>query len=102
MITLDEITFSAIWGMFLALSLAAFPPGQVEAAHGLPLGEELCPPSTGQPLGCVAGGFLPVATLPWPRSRAWAGWQPGNWPDLRTVGPHSFVPDLCISYQNFF
>lgn len=73
-------------------------PGQVAAVQGLQVGV-LCPSLTwGQP---VAGGFLPVATLPWPRSCISAGEQPGNGPGLWTAGPRSFVLGLCVIYQNF-
>lgn len=37
---------------------------------------------------------------PWPQSCVWAGQQPRNRMDLRTVGPHSFVLGLCMTYGN--
>lgn len=74
------------------------PPGQAAVVQGLQAGVLCLSLAWGQP---VAGGFHPAATLPWPRSCISAGEQPGNGPGLWTVHPRSFVPGLCVIYQNF-
>lgn len=73
----------------MAFLLTALPSGQVEAVHG-PQGYATSFPSAGQPLGCVAGRFLSMAMLPRP------------WSCLgRTAGPHEFVLNLCVTFENF-